>query len=419
MFKPVSGCPEVLKSPASSHLFLGDARLSALTLMPFEGQVQCVYLDPPFLTGGEFKMQMRVGETGMATGKPRVLVPAYSDRFDSPADYYARMRDILEQALRLLSPTGTLFVHVDPRTSARWRIMLDEMMGEHAFCNEIIWAYQTGGRSTKRFPSKHDVILMYRKSSGSFFSLDQVAISRREHRKNHMKCSVDENGRVYRTIRTNGKEYKYYDDAPAYPTDVWTDISHIQQRDPQRTGYDTQKPQKLLERIIGCSTRPGDLVADLCCGSGTTLAAAAALGRRFVGMDPAPAALAAARKRLLDAPAVLHWDAAEHGGRLDAKMESALGFYEVTLEGFQLEKEHEDALEKTPAGFPLTRMDAVDQWAAGLVRDGQFHPFAHGVRTPLNPALPRTLEVPMLCGQVALEIVDVMCRRHLFVWEKE
>lgn len=417
MFKPASGCSEVLNAPAASHLFWGDARLSAQALAPFRGQAQCVYLDPPFLTGAEFKMQMRVGERGMAQGKPRVLLSAYSDRFESTGAYYAQMRELLEAAIDLLSPTGTLFLHVDPRTSARYRIMLDEMMGENAFCNEIIWAYQTGGRSTKRFPTKHDVILMYRKSRDSFFSLDQVAISRREHRKNHMKCSVDEEGRSYRTIKTNGKVYTYYDDAPAYPTDVWTDISHIQQRDPQRTGYDTQKPQKLLERIIGCSTRPGDLVADLCCGSGTTLAAAAAMGRRFIGMDPSPAALAAARKRLLTASCQIHWDAAEHGADLSARVEHALGFYEVTLEKFRLLEEHEAALLKEPKGFPLASLDAVDQWAAGLVRDGAFHPFAHGARDPMNPALPATLEVPMLTGQLAIEIIDILCRRHLFVLE--
>ena len=417
MFKAVTGHPEMMRKEALSHLFLGDARLSAEALAPFRGQVQCVYLDPPFLTGGEFKMQMRVGDEGMANGKPRVLLPAYSDRFESTGAYYAQMREILEAAVSLLKPDGTLFLHVDPRTSARFRILLDEMMGEHAFCNEIIWAYQTGGRSMKKFPSKHDVILMYRKSPDSFFSLEQVAISRKEHRRNHMKCSVDEEGRTYRTIKTNGRVYTYYDDAPAYPTDVWTDISHIQQRDPQRTGYDTQKPQKLLERIIGCSTRPGDLVADLCCGSGTTLTAAAALGRRFIGMDPSPAAMAAARKRLVEQPVLIHWDAREHGGALDAHLEHALGFYEITLKGFTLCEIDEMSLVKEPKGFTLGPLDAVDQWAAGLVKEGSFYPYAHGARNPLQPALPATLEVPMLTGTPALEIIDVMCRRHLFVWE--
>ena len=417
MFKPVCGYPEMMRKEADSRLIRGDARLSAEALRPYEGQARCVYLDPPFMTGGEFRMQMRVGEAGMATGKPRVLLPAYSDKFDAPGVYYAQMRELLEAAVKLLSPTGTLFLHVDPRTGARFRIMLDELMGENAFCNEIIWAYQTGGRSTRRFPTKHDVILMYRKSRDSFFSLDQVAISRKEHRKNHMKCSVDEEGRTYRTIKTNGKVYTYYDDAPAYPTDVWTDISHIQQRDPQRTGYDTQKPQKLLERIIGCSTQPGDLVADLCCGSGTTLAAAAAMGRRFIGMDPSRAALAAARKRLIGQGVEIRWDAEEHGGALEAEMEHALGFYEITLKGFRLGQEDETSLVKEPEGFSLGPVDAVDQWAAGLVKDGRFYPHAHGARNPLEPGLPLTLEVPMLTGTPALEIIDIMCRRHLFVWE--
>lgn len=417
MFKTVSGCREDFGETPESRLILGDARLSASLLAPYRGQARCVYLDPPFLTGEEFRMKMRVGEGGMAQGKPFVELPAYSDRFPSPGAYYAQMRELLEAAIALLAPDGTLFLHVDSRTQARFRLMLDELMGEAAFANEIIWAYQTGGRSMRRFPPKHDVILMYRRGPGAYFDLTQVPISRQESRRNHMRRAVDAQGRSYRTIHTNGRAYVYYDDAPAYPTDVWTDISHIQQRDPQRTGYATQKPQKLLERMLLSTTQPGDLCADLCCGSGTTLAAAQALGRRFLGMDSAPAALACARRRLLDAPLRLDWPAQRDESRLDARLENALGFYEITLDAFALDPAGAAALEKTPAGFPLQSLDGVDQWSAGLLKDGVFRPYAHGLRTPEQPRLPRTLEVPMLSGQAALSLVDICCRRHLYVWE--
>jgi DNA modification methylase len=357
-----------------------------------------------------------VGQRGLATGKPAVTLPAYSDKFESPAAYYAQMQELLEVAIRLLSEDGTLFVHVDPRTSARYRVLLDELMGEDAFTNEIIWAYQTGGRSMKRFPSKHDVILMYRKSPKAYFDISAVAISRKDNRQNHMKRAVDEEGRSYRTIHTNGKTYIYYDDAPAYPTDVWTDISHIQQRDPQRTGYETQKPQKLLERLILCCTQPGDLCADLCCGSGTTLAAAQALGRRFIGMDSAPTAIACSRKRLLEGPAAIDWPTTLDDSRLFARVDNGLGFYDITLEEFRLAPEDEAALVKDPAGFPLKSLDSVDQWSAGLYKNGVFYPHAHGLRTT-DQELPRTLTVPMLTGQVAIEMVDILCRKHLYVWE--
>ena len=416
MFKPIDALREVINEP-ESLLALGDARLDAAILAPWEGKVRCVYLDPPFLTGETFHMKMRVGQRGLVTGKPAVTLPAYSDKFESPAAYYAQMRELLEAAIRLLSEDGTLFVHVDPRTQARYRILLDELMGEDCFTNEIIWAYQTGGRSMKRFPSKHDVILMYRKSPKSYFDISAVAISRKDNRQNHMKRAVDEEGRTYRTIRTNGKTYVYYDDAPAYPTDVWTDISHIQQRDPQRTGYETQKPQKLLERLILCCTQPGDLCADLCCGSGTTLAAAQALGRRFIGMDSAPTAIACARKRLLEGPVAIDWPATLDQSRLFARVDNGLGFYDITIDEFRLDPDGEATLVKEPAGFPLKSLDSVDHWSAGLYKNSVFYPHAHGLRTT-DQELPRTLTVPMLTGQVAIEVVDILCRKHLYLWQQ-
>ena len=114
-----------------------------------------------------------------------------------------------------------------------------------------------------------------------------------------MKRQVDEHGRAYRTIRSGGKTYTYYDDDPVYPGDEWTDVSHLQQKDPQRTGYDTQKPLALLNRIILCCTKENDLVADLFCGSGTTAVAAAQAGRRYLMLDSDERAHAVTRKRLL------------------------------------------------------------------------------------------------------------------------
>ena len=119
-----------------------------------------------------------------------------------------------------------------------------------------------------------------------------------EPRSNHMRRHVDPDGRVYRSIRANGRVYTYYDDDPVYPGDVWTDISHLQQKDPERTGYATQKPVKLLDRLLRPIVQPGDLVCDLCCGSGTTLVAAQALGCRVLGVDCSPEALMTARSRI-------------------------------------------------------------------------------------------------------------------------
>ena len=122
---------------------------------------------------------------------------------------------------------------------------------------------------------------------------------------NHLRRHVDADGRVYRTIRSAGRVYRYYDDEPTLPPDVWLDVNHLQQRDPERLGYPTQKPEALLRRIVAACSEPGQVVADFFCGSGTTLAAAQRLGRRWLGVDcsPAAVAIAAARLgRLVDAP---------------------------------------------------------------------------------------------------------------------
>jgi SAM-dependent methyltransferase len=199
---------------------------------------------------------------------------------------------------------------------------------------------------------------------------------------------------------------------------VWTDVSHLQQKDPQRTGYDTQKPLRLLERILLTTTQPGDLAADLCCGSGTTLVAAAKHGRHFLGVDAGAGAVSVTRKRLLDRDFLLEWPCAQSEAKLDADVRPALGFYEVALNGYTLEQDVESGLKKIPAGFPLGPMDAVDQWSAGYLKEGVFVSHGHAARLRHSPELEQVLEVPMLMGQLAIEVVDVLGRKSIWKWEE-
>lgn len=246
------------------RFYAADARVGLACLKNEGVRAQLCCIDPPYLTGRNFG--------------------AYDDRL-SAQDYYAMMRQVLQGIYDVLDDAGSIFVHIDERTHARMRLMLDEIFGEENFRNEIIWAYKSGGRATEHFSRKHDVILYYVKSNAAFFDAMQDAQPRMQARSNHMKHAVDETGRSYRAITSHGREYRYYDDDLVPPSDVWDDIPHLQQRDPERTGYPTQKPQQLYERIIKCASRPGDLVLDTFSGSGTTLAAARALGRSFIGMD--------------------------------------------------------------------------------------------------------------------------------------
>lgn len=160
-----------------------------------------------------------------------------------------------------------------------------------------------------------------------------------------MRRAVDENGRSYRAIMSSGKEYRYYDDEPAYPGDVWDDISHLQQKDPQRTGYETQKPLKLLERIVSCSSQEGDLICDLFAGSGTSAVAAAELNRRFLCVDQSPLAIATTGKRLAQStagkPLDFTFDVEAPCGADDCAVEAevfpAISSYTVRLISFENE----------------------------------------------------------------------------------
>lgn len=383
-------------------------------LARYEGQVQMVYLDPPFNTGKQFEMKVRIGEKGYKDGSPTLSLPAYDDRWESKEAYLTMMRDTLVLARDLMKKEGTIFVHIDCRMHAHMRLLMDEIFGESNFLNEIIWSYQSGGRARTYFPRKHDVILFYAKSRSYYFNIKAVPIARGDARSNHMKRGTDEDGRTYRSIMSGGKEYRYYDDEPAYPGDVWDDVSHLQQKDPQRTGYETQKPVRLLERIIRCSTQENDLVCDLFSGSGTTAVAAANLGRRFLCVDRSNLAICVAGKRLSQATAQLPegvcYDVEAPCGEDDCFVEAevfpAITSYTVRLISF-------DSVQAREAG--ISGLDAVDQWSAGFVQGDMYRSCVASVRTVTTPKLQMTMEMPVCAGEPCIMIVDIWGNRRFYL----
>lgn len=383
-------------------------------LARYAGTVQAVYLDPPFNTGKRFEMKARIGERGYRTGAPSLSLPAYEDRWESREAYLSMMRDTLTLARELMKKEGTIFLHIDCRMHAHMRLLMDEIFGENNFLNEIIWSYQSGGRARTYFPRKHDVILFYAKSRSYYFSLKSVPVARSEARSNHMKRGTDEDGRTYRSIMSAGREYRYYDDEPAYPGDVWDDVSHLQQKDPQRTGYDTQKPVRLLERIIRCSTQEGDLVCDLFAGSGTTAVAAAQLGRRFLCVDQSPLAVAVAGKRLRQTAAGKPMDVgfeveapcAPDDCVVEAEVFPAISSYTVRLIRFESEAAR-------AAG--IDGLDAVDQWSAGFVQGDVYRSCVSSARTAGTPRLETTMEMPVCAGEPCIMIVDVWGNRRFYL----
>jgi DNA modification methylase len=215
--------------------------------------VDLVYADPPFMTG-----EARRDRAG-----------AFDDRWSDPRAYLAWLRERLEATVPLLKPTGSLLLHLDWRASHHARLMLDDLLGADRFVNHLVWSYGLGGSSPRRFARKHDDILFYCVDPGRYwFEPPMVpATSRRMH----------------------GLDKK--------ATDV-LDIPAINNMARERVGWPTQKPLALLQLLIGACCPPGGTVLDPCCGSGTTLVAAAGLGRAAIGFDTSEDAVATARSRI-------------------------------------------------------------------------------------------------------------------------
>ena len=318
----------------SDLLFHGD-NLPILRREFAEGSVDLCYIDPPFHSGRDHAGRTSEPEAAPATFTDRWTwdaaaaaewqeVLANADDRQTAASvallrglrevigaggllaYLASLTLRLAEIRRVLASHGTLYLHVDPQAAHYLKLVCDALFlpGGGLFRNEIVWAYGSGGRGRRDFPWKHDTLLRYTKSREWTFDLEAVASPRGTARRNHLKRETDPDGRVFFSVRSAGKIYRYYADEGVPPSDVWTDLSHLHQRDPERVGYPTQKPEALLTRVIASSSRPGDLVLDAYCGGGTTLVAAQRLGRRWAGIDQSAQAIAVTRERLaaLDPP---------------------------------------------------------------------------------------------------------------------
>ena len=247
------------------------------------GGLRFIYIDPPFNVGSNFFAHTPVGET--ASGHTPLCQKAYEDTW-APGAFYAMLTQRLHLAHRLLAPEGTLVLHCDWRTSARVRLMLDAIFGEERFLGEIIWHYTGGGRATRYFSRKHDTLFHYAKTSQWHFNPDAVRVP-----------YAPTSGYAKKGIMSKaGKQYTPHPQGTP-PDDVWR-IPIINPLAAERLGYPTQKPEALLERLVLACTRPGDLVADFFCGSGTTLAVAQRLGRKWLGADQSPLAIATTQERL-------------------------------------------------------------------------------------------------------------------------
>ena len=269
-----------------------------------QGGIKLIYIDPPFDVGADFSMDIEIGDDTF-TKQPSVLEElAYRDTWGKGADsFIAMIHERLSLMRDLLADDGSIYVHCDWRVCSYMRIILDEVFGKNNFLNDIVWSYFAFKRKTaKKFPQKHDNIISYRKNDDQFIWNTQF----RPHSEEYIKrWKKDENGRLYRddvNPTKGGTRIIYLDEIEGDIVDtVWDDIPPVNPQAKERVDYPTQKPEALIERIIKASTNEGDLIADFFAGSGTTLAVAEKLGRKWIGSDLGKFAVHTTRKRMIGA----------------------------------------------------------------------------------------------------------------------
>jgi site-specific DNA-methyltransferase (adenine-specific) len=276
----------------------------AIELSSYVGResVELAYLDPPFSIGAELTARTRLGEArgrrGIAAGPF-----AYDDRWPSLDAYLSWLAPRLHVVHGLLAPQGTLWLHLDQRAVHEAKVVCDDVFGRARFLGEVIWLPGNGAKSRRGPGIGHQTLLLYAKTRDFVWNARDPALrapfaqtSLAMHFKNK-----DERGRVYRDRTVGGKTYRYYADEGRALGSVWTDCPAMIANTPihdEGTGYPTQKPLKLLDRIIRASSRPGSLVLDPFTGSGTTLHAAALAGRDALGSDVGRLAIATTARRL-------------------------------------------------------------------------------------------------------------------------
>lgn len=376
-------------------LIWGDNKLVMSSLLKdYAGKIKLIYIDPPFDTGTDFSYRVSVGDASI-TKLPSILEEhAYRDTWGLGKDSYLTMLyERLVLIHELLAGDGLLFVHIGAGVTHVVRGVLDELFGADHFRNEIIWKRTTAHSDARTLGSVHETILLYSKGAdwtwhtqhvpyeqeyiekyyryqdpdGRRYASGDVAAAgpgparlfRGELREpppgSHWRFSQEkidqliEEGRIFFTANGFPRYKRYLDEMPGMPLqDIWTDIQPVVSWSRERLGYETQKPEALLERIITLGTDPGDLIGDFFLGSGTTVAAAEKLGRRWIGCDLGRFAIHTTRKRLLNIPDSRpfdiqnlgvyerqRWQQVSGNGALRAYIDTILAFYRAEpVEGF-------------------------------------------------------------------------------------
>ncbi|MGE5124064.1 MAG: DNA methyltransferase [Acidobacteriaceae bacterium] len=357
--------------------------MSAL-LKDYAGQIDLIYADPPFFTNRRYPMRIGQGEDSR---KPKQwqLAEGYPDHWTDLEAYLDMLYPRLVLMHHLLSPKGTFYLHLDWHASAYARLILDEIFGPQHLLNEIIWVYHGPSPIRSAFNRKHDTILVYTRGDDYTFNVDDI-------RQPYNPVTI-------KTFASSAKAGfgKIPDLKRGKVPEDWWYFPVVARLHAERSGYPTQKPEALLHRIILASSNPGDWVADFFCGSGTTPAVAARLGRRFIASDISFRAIHTTRTRLVREGSCIFSIQALEGERTDYNDEllcASLSSHRTGQE-VQLQAPH---------------LEEIDYWEVDPAWDGQvFHSVAQAARPRRKGKIPDRLLLPSVSGRlpVCLRVVDI------------
>jgi site-specific DNA-methyltransferase (adenine-specific) len=390
----VFGATGLADEPIPGQLIKAENLAAMRSLLEqYEGRIDLIYVDPPFLTGRAYRARVGRGEDSRHPDEWKTAT-GYTDEWDDGGQYLSALLPRLEMMHRLLSASGSLYVHLDWHASAYVRVLLDEIFGPDRFLNEIVWVYHGPSPIRTAFNRKHDTILVYTKSKDYKFNADAVRVP-----------YSDSTVKTFASSSKAGFGKKPDLERGKVPEDWWY-FPVVARLHSERTGYPTQKPEALIERIILAATDPGDIVADFYSGSGTTPVVAARHDRQWIACDAVPLAIWTTARRLLlnhpDPAFSLHKDQAIKSTALDLKWSFDRANGTIRL----LALEESDAPQDFPGNIAFWEIDPNYD---GLVFRGRYR----AVRELGSDVLPLELSVPAYVegkSTLAVRAIDTVGR---------
>jgi site-specific DNA-methyltransferase (adenine-specific) len=370
--------------PPLNQLILGDNLLVMPALMSeYTGKINLIYADPPFFTNRRYPMRIGRGEDSRKPSEWQ-LAEGYPDHWPDLDAYLDMLYPRLKMMYDMLAPTGTLYLHLDWHASAYARLVLDEIFGAERLLNEIVWVYHGPSPIRSAFNRKHDTILVYTKSESYTFNVDAVRLPYNPI-----------------TIKTFASPKAGFGKVPdlqrgKVPEDWWY-FPVVARLHSERSGYPTQKPEALLERIVLASSNSGDLVADFFCGSGTTAVVAARHGRRFIASDVSFRAVHTTRARLVAQGAPIFSINCLKGSKFSCMDDSSASSLRLEFD-------------RDSATLVTGELEEIDYWEVDPAWDGQiFRSAAQATRPRRKAPISNRLILPQVSHSLpaCARVVDI------------